>query len=161
MPLFDTPMPHNARTSLTIARNLPRLFEADSASPHVCCKATSEQTSHIRIEKVLTATPDCFKAWQEILLQGLSDTKFILCGLIHCAQIHSTIAHFLLLIYFSLSQTLKQSAKREKTKKMQQSDVYYQLLSQHVSGIIMPIFRRSKTVLLHMEYRAGSAGCGW
>jgi len=36
--------------------------------------------------------------------------------------------------------------KREKTKKMQQSDVYYQLLSQHVSGIIMPIFRRTKTV---------------
>ena len=29
---------------------------------------------------------------------------------------------------------------------MQQSDVYYQLLSQHVSGIIMPIFRRKKTV---------------
>ena len=29
---------------------------------------------------------------------------------------------------------------------MQQSDVYYQLLSQHVSGIIMPIFRSSKTV---------------
>ena len=28
---------------------------------------------------------------------------------------------------------------------MQQSDVYYQLLSQHVSGIIMPIFRRTKT----------------
>jgi len=36
--------------------------------------------------------------------------------------------------------------KREKTKKMQQSDVYYQLLSQRVSGIIMPIFRRTKTV---------------
>jgi len=36
--------------------------------------------------------------------------------------------------------------KREKTNKMQQSDVYYQLLSQHVSGIIMPIFRRTKTV---------------
>ena len=29
---------------------------------------------------------------------------------------------------------------REKTNNMQQSDVYYQLLSQHVSGIIMPIF---------------------
>jgi len=29
---------------------------------------------------------------------------------------------------------------------MQQSDVYYQLLSQHVSGIIMPIFRRTKTL---------------
>jgi len=29
---------------------------------------------------------------------------------------------------------------------MQQSDVYYQLLSQHVSGIIMPIFRRTKVV---------------
>ena len=36
--------------------------------------------------------------------------------------------------------------KREKTNKMQQSDVYYQLLSQHVSGIIMPNFRRTKTV---------------
>ena len=36
--------------------------------------------------------------------------------------------------------------KREKTNKMQQSDVYYQLLSQHVSGIIMLIFRRTKTV---------------
>jgi len=72
MPLFDTLMPHNARTNLTIAKNLPRLFEADSASPYVCRKATSEQTSHIRIEKVLTATLDCFKTWQESLLQGLT-----------------------------------------------------------------------------------------
>jgi len=40
----------------------------------------------------------------------------------------------------------EQSVKREKTNKMQQSDVYYQLLSQHVSGIIVPIFRRTKTV---------------
>jgi len=38
------------------------------------------------------------------------------------------------------------SLKTEKTNKMQQSDVYYQLLSQHVSGIIMPIFRKTKTV---------------
>ena len=55
----------------------------------------------------------------------------------------------------------ERSVKREKTNKMQQSDVYYQLLSQHVSGIIMPMFRRTKTVLLHMVYCAGSAGCGW
>ena len=40
----------------------------------------------------------------------------------------------------------EQSVKREKPNKMQQSDVYYRLLSQHVSGIIMPIFRRRKTV---------------
>ena len=40
----------------------------------------------------------------------------------------------------------EQSVKREKNNKMQQSDVYYQLLSQHVSRIIMPIFRRTKTV---------------
>jgi len=33
---------------------------------------------------------------------------------------------------------------REKTNKMPQSDVYYQLLSQHVSGIIMPIFRKTR-----------------
>ena len=57
----------------------------------------------------------------------------------------------------------EQSVNREeKTNKMQQSDVYYQLLSQHVSGIIMFIFRTTKTrVLLHTVYCAGSAGCGW
>jgi hypothetical protein len=55
----------------------------------------------------------------------------------------------------------EESVKREKTNKMQQSDVCYQLLSQHVSGTIMPIFRRTKTVLLHMGYCCGSAGCGW
>ena len=49
----------------------------------------------------------------------------------------------------------------KKTNKMQQLDVYYQLLSQHVSGIIMPIFRRTKTVLLHLVCCSGSAGCGW
>jgi len=45
------------------------------------------------------------------------------------------------------------TAWRENTNKMQQfrcllstSDVYYQLLSQHVSGIIIPIIRRTKTV---------------
>jgi len=56
---------------------------------------------------------------------------------------------------------LCRSVKREKTNKMQLPGVYYQLLSQHVSGIIMPIFRRTKTVLLHMVYCSGSAGCGW
>ena len=56
----------------------------------------------------------------------------------------------------------KRSVKREKkTNKMQKLDVYYQLLSQHVSDIIMPIFRRTKAVLLHMVYCSGSAGCGW
>ena len=49
----------------------------------------------------------------------------------------------------------------EKTNKIQQLDVYYQLLSQHVSGITMLVFRRTKTVWLHMVYCAGSAGCGW
>jgi len=51
--------------------------------------------------------------------------------------------------------------RQRKTNKMQQSNVYYQLLSQHVSGIIMPICSRSKTVLLHVVYCSGSAGCGW
>ena len=48
-----------------------------------------------------------------------------------------------------------------KTNKMQQLDVYYYLLSQHVSGIIMPIFRRTKALLLHLVYCSGSVGCGW
>ena len=40
----------------------------------------------------------------------------------------------------------EESVNREKTNKMQQPDIYYQLPSQHASGIIMPIFRRTKTV---------------
>ena len=35
----------------------------------------------------------------------------------------------------------EQSVKREKTSKMQQPDVYYQLLSQHVSGIIFVLLK--------------------
>ena len=34
--------------------------------------------------------------------------------------------------------------RERKTNKMQQSDVYYQFLSQHVLGIIMSIFRRTR-----------------
>ena len=32
---------------------------------------------------------------------------------------------------------------------------------EHVSGIIMPIFRRTKALLLHLVCCSGSAGCGW
>ena len=56
---------------------------------------------------------------------------------------------------------LPKCEEREKTNKMQQSDVHYQLMSQHVSGIIMPIFRRTKALLLHLVCCSGSAGCGW
>jgi len=60
----------------------------------------------------------------------------------------------------------EQSVKREKTNKMQQSDVYYELLSQHVSGIILPIFRRTRTVCYCMQCAAlvlldvVGGGCG-
>ena len=51
--------------------------------------------------------------------------------------------------------------EERKTNKMQQLDVYYKLLFQHVSGIIMPIFRGTNNPLLHLVYCSGSAGCGW
>jgi hypothetical protein len=44
----------------------------------------------------------------------------------------------------SCSKQFLLCVKREKTNKMQQSDVYYQLLSQHVSCIIMPIFKKKR-----------------
>ena len=48
------------------------------------------------------------------------------------------------------------------TTTMQQSDIYYQLLSQHVSGIIMPLFRRTKTVRYCVWCTAlVLLGCGW
>ena len=59
--------------------------------------------------------------------------------------------------YRSTSRT-----EREKTNKMQQSNVYYQHLSQHVSGIYYAHLKENKDpVLLHMVYCSGSAGCGW
>ena len=63
-------------------------------------------------------------------------------------------------IFILGSKILIAKYEERKPNKMQQSDVYYKLLSQHVSGIIMPIFRRTKALLLHMVHRA-AAGCGW
>jgi len=57
-------------------------------------------------------------------------------------------------------RTLREE-REKKTNKMQKLDVYYQLLSQHVSGIIMPIFRGTTALLLHLVRCSGSAGCGW
>jgi len=36
----------------------------------------------------------------------------------------------------------------------------FSTISQHVSGIILPIFRRTRRMLLHVVCCAGSAGCG-
>jgi len=36
----------------------------------------------------------------------------------------------------------------------------FSTISQHVSGIIMPIFRRTRRMLLHVVCCAGSGGCG-
>jgi len=54
-------------------------------------------------------------------------------------------------------QIFPDKVRREKTNKIQQLDVHYQLPSQHVSGI----FRRTKALLLHLVCCSGSAGCGW
>jgi hypothetical protein len=42
--------------------------------------------------------------------------------------------------------------EERKPNKMQQLDVYYYFLSQHVTGIIMPIFSRTNALLLHLVY---------
>jgi hypothetical protein len=56
----------------------------------------------------------------------------------------------------------EQSVKREKKPTRCNNQMFfYQLLSQHVSGIIMPIFRSTKNPLLHLVYCSVSAGCGW
>ena len=56
----------------------------------------------------------------------------------------------------------EQSVKREKTNKMQQSDV---LLSTFVSTCFghhyAHLQENKDRVLLHVVYCAGSAGCGW
>jgi len=47
---------------------------------------------------------------------------------------------------------------REKPNKMKQLGVYYQHFFQHVSGIIMPIFRGTRRVLLHVVCCAVTSG---
>jgi len=67
---------------------------------------------------------------------------------------------------YIVQQTTTNCEVREKTNKMQQLDVLLSTLSQHVSGIIMPIFRRTKTVCYCMWCNAlvlldvVDSGCG-
>ena len=70
---------------------------------------------------------------------------------------------FCFLICFRLLWTCIVSKVRRERKNQQDATItcLYQLLSQHVSGIIMPIFRRTKALLLHLVCCSGSAGCGW
>ena len=75
--------------------------------------------------KLITATRTFLTQLKLFLIHSLHTTVTISCIL--CLNLTTTV-------------------KSEKTNKMQQSDVYYQLLSEHVSGIFIPIFRRTKTV---------------
>jgi len=50
--------------------------------------------------------------------------------------------------------------KREKSTDATNLMFIIKLLSQHVSGIIMPIIRRTRPVLLHMVFCTVCAGCG-
>jgi len=77
-----------------------------------------------------------------------------------CAEFHEKKTDSLV-VDIASSMNKRTCEEREKTNKMQQLDVYYQLLSQHVSGIIMLIIRITKTVLLYIVYCFVSAGCGW
>ena len=59
----------------------------------------------------------------------------------------AVLLHYILnLIKVPVTVHREQSMKREKTNKMQQLDDY-KLLPQYVSGIIMPIFRKTKNPL--------------
>ena len=60
------------------------------------------------------------------------------------------ILQYFLRVFLTSSKEMSLHEEREKSNKMQILDAYYQLLSQHVSAIILPILRRTKTVLLHM-----------
>jgi len=51
--------------------------------------------------------------------------------------------------------------EREKTNKMQQSDIYYQLVSTCFGHNYAHLQENKDRVLLHTVYCAGSAGCGW
>ena len=55
----------------------------------------------------------------------------------------------------------EQSVKRGKTNKMQQSDVYYQLVSTRFEHHYAHLQENKDRVLLHVVCCAGSAGCGW
>jgi len=55
----------------------------------------------------------------------------------------------------------EQSVKREKTSKMQQSDVYYQLVSTCSGHHFAHLQENKDRVTAFGVYWFGSAGCGW
>jgi len=67
-------------------------------------------------------------------------------GILNCYMILLLVSTLILALGSCDHASRAKYEEREKTNKMQESDVYCQLLSQHVSGIIMPIFRRTKIV---------------
>ena len=55
----------------------------------------------------------------------------------------------------------EQSMKREDQQEATIRCLLLTSVSIYVSGIIMPIFRGTKALLLHLVCCSGSAGCGW
>jgi hypothetical protein len=102
--------------------------------------------------------------WEQTAIISLYNIKWLVCIIemecVYCAvrtgclnviqvNISVQVPDSCCSIYVPVTVHRERFVKRErekKTNKMQQSDIYYQLLSQHVSGIIMPIFGRTKTV---------------
>ena len=80
-----------------------------------------------------------------------------------------------MVIWFCVNESYRKMVRRNIAKKMcpiklwrEREDQQHEtvrcllsILSQHVSGIIIPIFRRTRRVLLHVLCCACSAGCGW
>ena len=71
---------------------------------------------------------------------------------------YSMFANSVSTLFRCSSNILMKSVKREKKPTRCNNQVF---IVNFCINIIMPIFRRTKTVLLHLVYCSGSAGCGW
>jgi len=152
--------------------------------------SVNEDTATLIFISIQNSVPGYTRYWSSIAFRrvcrctGSSGVKFFCYVTLSTSILHFFRA-FLCLFFplgyqlrIPLSHTLPSTRKtqaydcyllffeeRERERENQQDATIRCLLStlsQNVSGIIMPIFRRTKDrVLLHVVCCAGSAGCGW
>ena len=150
--LYKLPFcPHNS-VSFMLCGNWKTIFKHTFLAPQ--CRASSTLASHTNCSHIMLMDLGLSAPALKVKVASFRITKFNDAArnennILTAVCIETGRLQCLLALGFCdrASWANCEEREREKTNKMKQSDIYYQLLSQNVSGIIMPIFRSSARTL--------------
>jgi len=146
----------------TVLCNKPLLWETFHStvkSTRYCCTLEEEVQPKCKLFKRYTGC-SCSKRQTSYQKRPKQIQMYCRIKFYNFVSYHNDFLHFLSFRFLWPCIVSKLWSEREN-----QQDATVRCLlsifSQQVLGIIMPIFRRTRHVLLHVVYCAGSAGCGW